>query len=39
MGTFTCVLLHDDEVGLPVPAEPHDMPVAAAASPAGVRRF
>ena len=24
VGTFTCVLLHDDEVGLDVPAEPHD---------------
>ncbi len=24
VGTFTCVLLHDDEVGVDVPAEPHD---------------
>lgn len=39
VGTFTCVLLYDDEVGLDVPAEPHDRPVAAACSPAGVRRF
>ncbi len=38
-GTFTCVLLHDDEVGLDVPREPHDRPVAAAASPAGLTRF
>ena len=38
-GTFTCVLLHDDEVGIEVPVEPHDQPVAAAASPAGITRF
>ena len=37
VGTFTCVLLYDDEIGLEVPAEPHDRPVAAAASPAGIR--
>lgn len=36
LGTFTCVLLHDGEVGLAVPAEPHDRPVAAAATPAGI---
>ena len=36
-GTFTCVLLYDDEVGLDgVPAEPHDRRVVAAASPAGI---
>ena len=28
VGTFTCVLLYDDEVGRDVPAEPHDRPVA-----------
>ncbi|WP_121253591.1 5-formyltetrahydrofolate cyclo-ligase [Nocardioides ferulae] len=39
VGTFTCVLLYDDEVGLEVPAEPHDRAVAAACSPGGVRRF
>jgi 5-formyltetrahydrofolate cyclo-ligase len=39
VGTFTCVLLHDDEVGLDVPVEPHDRPVAAAASPRGIERF
>ena len=39
VGTFTCVLLDDDEVGLPVPAEPHDRRVTAAATPSGVRRF
>ncbi|WP_244963095.1 5-formyltetrahydrofolate cyclo-ligase [Nocardioides dongkuii] len=39
VGTFTCVLLHDEEVGLEVPVEPHDRPVTAAASPAGIRRF
>ncbi|GAB2970446.1 5-formyltetrahydrofolate cyclo-ligase [Nocardioides montaniterrae] len=39
VGTFTCVLLYADEVGVPVPAEPHDRPVTAAASPRGVVRF
>jgi len=39
LGTFTCVLLHDEEIGLDVPAEPHDRPVTAAASPAGITRF
>jgi 5-formyltetrahydrofolate cyclo-ligase len=38
-GTFTCVLLHDDEVGLAVPTEPHDRRVTAAASPAGITRL
>lgn len=37
VGTFTCVLLHDDEVGIDVPAEPHDRRVVAAATPSGVR--
>jgi len=39
VGTFTCVLLHDDEVGLEVPTEPHDRRVTAAASPAGITRL
>lgn len=39
VGTFTCVLLYDDEVGVDVPAEPHDRAVAAACSPRGVVRF
>ena len=39
VGTFTCVLLYDDELLPAVPAEPHDRPVAAAATPSGVRRF
>jgi 5-formyltetrahydrofolate cyclo-ligase len=39
VGTFTCVLLYDDEVGLDVPTEPHDRPVLAAATPVGVTRF
>lgn len=39
VGTFTCVLLHDEEVGLEVPVEPHDRPVTAAASPGGITRF
>jgi 5-formyltetrahydrofolate cyclo-ligase len=39
VGTFTCVLLNDDEVGVDVPVEPHDRPVTAAASPSGITRF
>jgi len=39
VGTFTCVLLHDDEVGVDVPADPHDRRVAAAATPSGVIRL
>jgi 5-formyltetrahydrofolate cyclo-ligase len=39
VGTFTCVVLYDDEVGVPVPAEPHDRPVSHAASPSGVQRL
>jgi 5-formyltetrahydrofolate cyclo-ligase len=39
VGTFTCALLYDDEVGLDIPTEPHDRPVLAAATPSGVVRF
>lgn len=39
VGTFTCVLLHDDELALAVPSEPHDRPVTAAATPSGLTRF
>jgi len=39
VGTFTCVLLYDDEVGVDVPVEPHDRPVTAAAGPSGITRF
>jgi len=39
VGTFTCVLLHDEEVGLDVPLEPHDRKVTAAATPSGIVRF
>lgn len=39
VGTFTCVLLYDDEVGVDVPVEPHDRPVGHAASPRGVTRL
>ncbi len=39
VGTFTCVLLFDDEVGVDVPVEPHDRPVLAAATPGGVSRW
>jgi 5-formyltetrahydrofolate cyclo-ligase len=38
-GTFTCVLLYDDELDRPVPVEPHDRPVAAAVTPNGLVRF
>lgn len=36
VGTFTCVLLYDEEVGVDVPVEPHDRPVGWAATPSGV---
>jgi 5-formyltetrahydrofolate cyclo-ligase len=37
---FTCVLLHDGEVlDLPIPRTPHDVPVAAAATPSGLHRL
>ncbi|GAA3671592.1 5-formyltetrahydrofolate cyclo-ligase [Nocardioides ginsengisoli] len=39
VGTFTCVLLYDDELLADVPAEPHDRPVTAAATPGGVVRL
>jgi 5-formyltetrahydrofolate cyclo-ligase len=39
VGTFTCVLLYDDEVGLDVPVEPHDRPVLFAATPSGIHRL
>lgn len=35
-GTPVAVVLHEDEVGLPVPTEPHDRPVTHALTPAGV---
>jgi len=39
VGTLTCVLLYDHEVGLDVPVEPHDRPVTASASPSGITRL
>jgi 5-formyltetrahydrofolate cyclo-ligase len=36
VGTFTCVLLYEEEVGVPVPVEPHDRPVTHAATPSGL---
>lgn len=37
---FTCALLHEGELlDMPVPREPHDVPVAAAATPTGLRKF
>lgn len=39
VGTFTCVLLYDEEVGVAVPTEPHDRRVTHAASPAGIVRL
>ena len=38
-GTPVCCLLYPEEVGVPVPTEPHDRPVNAAASAAGVVRL
>ena len=34
--TFTCLLLYPEEVGVPVPVEPHDRRVVAAATPEGI---
>ena len=39
VGTFTCILLYDGEVGVDVPREPHDRPVTAAATPREIVRF
>ncbi|WP_240044634.1 5-formyltetrahydrofolate cyclo-ligase, partial [Nocardioides albidus] len=39
VGTFTCVLLYDDEVLPDVPSEPHDRPVTAAATPGGIHHL
>ena len=39
VGTFTCVLLYDEEVGVEVPREPHDRPVTAAATPTRLVRL
>jgi len=39
VGTFTCVLFYPDETGRAVPTEPHDRPVTAAVTPAGITRF
>ncbi len=37
---FTCVLLHDGELlDMPLPRAPHDVPVAAAATPSGLHRL
>lgn len=37
---FICALLHDGELlDMPVPREPHDVPVHAAATPSGLVRF
>lgn len=38
-GTLTCALLYPWEIGVPVPVEPHDRAVVAAASAEGMRRF
>ncbi|WP_370250648.1 5-formyltetrahydrofolate cyclo-ligase [Nocardioides sp.] len=38
-GALTAVLLHEDEVGVAVPAEPHDRRVRAAITPVRVHRF
>lgn len=36
---LTCALLYEHELVSEVPAEPHDRPVAAVATPAGITRF
>ncbi len=33
IGTFTCAMVYDDELGVDVPVEPHDRPVVAAVTP------
>lgn len=38
-GTFTCVLLYDDETDVPVPVEAHDRRVTAVATPRGISRL
>ena len=35
-GTPVAVVLYDDEVGLPVPADPHDVPVGYALTAGGI---
>jgi 5-formyltetrahydrofolate cyclo-ligase len=39
VGTPVWVLLYDDEVGVPVPVEPHDRTVTGAVSPSGIVRL
>ena len=39
VGTFTCALLYDGELVDRVPADRHDRPVTAVATPSGVTRF
>jgi len=39
VGTFTCVLLHEGEVAIDVPVEPHDRRVVAAVTSRGVTRM
>lgn len=39
VGTFTCVLLYDGELGVDVPVEAHDRPVTAAVTPSGITRL
>jgi 5-formyltetrahydrofolate cyclo-ligase len=39
VGTPVWVLLYDEEVGLPVPTEPHDRGVTGAATPSGIVRL
>jgi 5-formyltetrahydrofolate cyclo-ligase len=39
VGTFTCTLLYDDELVEEVPADAHDRPVNAVATPSGLTRL
>lgn len=37
--TWICALMYQDETGREVPTEPHDRPVSAVVTPAGITRF
>jgi 5-formyltetrahydrofolate cyclo-ligase len=39
VGTPVWILLYDEEVGVPVPVEPHDRPVTGAVTPSGIVRL
>jgi len=39
VGTFVCALLYDGELVDELPAAPHDRPVTAVVTPAGITRL